>query len=231
MVDLSFSPLGDQAVMIDFGDNIEREKIELILAWYDTLTSKPFPGLVEAVPAYTTLTIYYDPLVVGSQAPYETVKKILTGLKTTVLTAGVNSKRSIEIPVCYEHPFAPDLEYVANYNHLTVDDVIRLHSDRIYHVYFLGFSPGFPFLGEMSTKIVTPRRPSPRLKIPRGSVGIAGKQTGIYPQETPGGWQIIGRTPLSLFDVNDSPPTLLLPGDQVRFIPISTADYVRLEQK
>ena len=133
--------------------------------------------------------------------------------------------RTVSIPVCYGGEFGPDLEYVARHNNLTTDEVIHIHSSGEYLVYMIGFAPGFPFLGGLSPKIATPRRPSPRATIPAGSVGIAGMQTGVYPIETPGGWQLIGRTPQKLFLPNENPPSLLQAGDVVKFCPISFQEY------
>ncbi|MBS4178956.1 5-oxoprolinase subunit PxpB [Lederbergia citrea] len=230
MKNISFTPLGDGAIVIDFGEGIGLEKNELILEWQYAIEANPFPGFIEAVPAYTTLTIFYDPVSVGTDFPYETVKNALQNLPIKNQQTARKAK-IVEIPVCYEEPFALDLAFVAEQNGLTKHEVIQLHSDNVYHVYFLGFAPGFPFLGGMNEKLSTPRRSSPRLKIPGGAVGIAGGQTGIYPLTSPGGWQIIGRTPLQLFDVNANPPTLILPGDQIRFVPISKEDYAAWEEK
>lgn len=127
--------------------------------------------------------------------------------------------------------FAPDLSYVSRFNQLRTDEVIQIHSSNTYHVFFLGFSPGFPFLGGMDKRITTPRRDTPRESISSGSIGIAGAQTGIYPIETPGGWQIIGRTPLSLFNPINTPPTLLKPGDTILFFPISMDEFYSWEDQ
>ena len=140
-------------------------------------------------------------------------------------------KRTIEIPVCYGGEFGPDLSVVAESNGLTEEEVIHIHSNGTYIVYMIGFAPGFPYIGGMPSEIATPRKSSPRLKIPSRSVGIAGSQTGIYPIETPGGWQLIGSTPLKLFSIHHNPPTLLQAGDHVRFKPISYEEYRYLEDR
>lgn len=231
MKDISFSPLGDGAILIDFGDGISLDKNKHILAYHQSIIACPFPGFIEAVPAYTTLTVFYDPVAVGTEYPYKAVKQKLKDITTTApLAAKVNS-RTVDIPVCYEDLFALDLPYVAEYNNMNEQEVIKIHCNNIYHVFFLGFAPGFPFLGGMNKNISTPRKRSPRLKIPRGSVGIAGGQTGIYPLDSPGGWQIIGRTPIKLFDSTSNPPTLLLPGDKIRFVSISKQEYDALEEQ
>lgn len=222
MKNVSITPLGDCAVVIDLGDKVDLEKNQRLLAMKEIIETKPFPGFVETVPAYTTLTIFYDPVY----SSYETVKiellHILQQPQSVTRTAG----KIIEIAVCYEEPFALDLDFVAEHNGLTVEEVVDLHTSPLYNVYFLGFAPGFPFLGGMNKSIAAPRKTSPRLKIPRGSVGIAGSQTGIYPLDSPGGWQIIGRTPLPLFKADAAQPTFILPGDQIRFVPISKEEFI-----
>jgi inhibitor of KinA len=142
-----------------------------------------------------------------------------------------SKQRFVEIPVCYGGEYGPDLEAVAEYHHLSTSEVVEIHSKEEYLVYMIGFAPGFPYLGGMSEEIATPRRHSPRLSIPEGSVGIAGMQTGVYPISTPGGWQLIGRTPLELFCPNENPPTLLQSGDIVKFVPISLEEYQANKEK
>jgi inhibitor of KinA len=177
--------------------------------------------MVEYVPAFTTVTVYYNPLLLS----YKDACSALARIVTDVETAPAVSARTIEIPVCYGGEFGPDLEFVAEHNGLTVDEVVQIHSGGEYLVYMIGFAPGFPYLGGMSVRIQAPRRLSPRLSIPAGTVGIAGMQTGVYPIETPGGWQLIGRTPEELFRPNLSSPSLLQAGDLVRFRPTSRMEY------
>ena len=229
MNQISFSPLGDRAIILDFGPDISLEMNKKILAMRSLIEDNAFPGLVEIAPAYTTLTVFYDPTVIGPPFPYEFVEKLLKRIIHQPMTAVKNKVNKIEIPVCYDQQFAWDLPEVALHNDLSTKQVVELHHQRKYDVYFLGFSPGFPFLGGMDERIAAPRRSSPRLKIPKGAVGIAGHQTGIYPLETPGGWQIIGRTPLPLFDISKEKPTLLQPGDSVHFQPISLEEFFSLE--
>ena len=159
------------------------------------------------------------------------MKTVLSYQKYSLLAHYLKVKRDlrIEVPVCYEGEFAPDLDQVASHCNLSSEEVINLHTAAIYDVYFLGFAPGFPFLGGMDKRLSTPRLESPRLEIPAGSVGIAGEQTGIYPLSTPGGWQLIGHTPVSLVDFNDDSPTLLKPGDRLRFKAISYKEHQALE--
>lgn len=230
MMDAVFTPLGDSAVTIDFGEGISLEKNRKILNLANAINEKPFHGFLEAVPAYSTLTVFYNPVEVGGNDPYE---QVCQQLKER-MNHGIQYKipeRKVCIPVCYDEEFGLDLEEVAKSNGLSVEKVIEIHSSASYHVYFLGFAPGFPFLGGMDPSIATPRKKSPRLKVPAGSVGIAGYQTGIYPIETPGGWQIIGRTPISLFHPDRNPPTFLLPGDEIRFVPITKDVYENWEDQ
>lgn len=224
MKQINFFPLGEAALMMDFGSEINLETNHRILGWKKAIEEAVIPGVIEAVPAYTTLTIFYNP----ETALYERIKKSILQLSPP-FTSSLEKMQVKEIPVCYEEPYALDLQFVADSNGLSIQDVIQIHTSQDYPVYFLGFTPGFPFLGGMDSRIAAPRRSSPRPKIPAGSVGIAGKQTGIYPLSSPGGWQIIGRTPYRLFDQNQHPPTLLQPGDHIRFIAISKEEFQDLE--
>ncbi|WP_371069091.1 5-oxoprolinase subunit PxpB [Sediminibacillus sp. JSM 1682029] len=225
----SFFPLSESSILIDFGEEISIEKNMYIHQLTEVLNAEPFPGFTEAVPAYTTLTVYYDPLAVGSSNPFQYACTRIEHAASTLRPDNSESK-TVELPVCYDQEFALDIEGVANQNGLSVKEVIEKHTGQLYHVYFIGFAPGFPFLGGLDPEIATPRKQSPRRKTPAGSVGIAGKQTGVYPIDTPGGWQIIGRTPRQLLRLNDRNPSLLQPGDKVRFYPISKQEYLRQEE-
>lgn len=222
-------PLGDSAITVQFGDSIDEATHGKVRAFSAYLERHPFPGFVEQVPAFTTLTIYYNPWVLSEQGlynPYTRVTEQLQHMLKVAREYGKSAKpRVVEIPVCYNGSFGPDLEYVARYNKLTPQEVIASHARGKYLVYMIGFAPGFPYLGGMSKKLATPRKQQPRARIPAGTVGIAGNQTGIYPIETPGGWQLIGRTPLRLFDPDRAQPSLLQAGDLVRFVPISEEEY------
>ncbi|TCP23742.1 inhibitor of KinA [Scopulibacillus darangshiensis] len=227
--------MGDSAIMITFGNEIKYDTHKKIKAFMDSLENDPFVGLIECVPAFINLTIFYDPLVVynlykkrnktESMSPYKVVSSIIKKRLQQIDSNQELIHRTVSIPVCYGGEFGPDLEYVARHNNLTTDEVIYIHSNGEYLAYMIGFAPGFPFLGGLSEKIATPRRPSPRTAIPAGSVGIAGAQTGVYPISTPGGWQLIGATPMKLFLPNDNPPSLLQAGDIVTFSPISQDEY------
>lgn len=215
---------------LQFEDSISQDthlRIKAISHYFDTHT---VPGIVEYVPGYTTVTFYYDPWAISEQGkfnPYDQiVERIQQALRQVKLEKASRSE-IIEVPVCYGEEFGPDLEFVAQYTTLTPREVIELHSKGIYLVHMIGFAPGFPYLGGLSKKLTTPRKEHPRKVIPQGSVGIAGNQTGVYPIETPGGWQLIGRTPLKLFDPDRTKPSLLQAGDKIRFVPISAAEYER----
>lgn len=221
-------PLGEIAAVVEFGKRIDYETHVRVMALAERLEKKSFPGMIEYVPAYTTLTVYYDPLIVGKNGQedaYQNVRAMLLDLAKVKVKKRKEPGRVVEIPVCYGGEFGPDLDEVAGSNKLSVEEVIGIHSGGQYLVYMLGFAPGFPYLGGMDERIATPRKATPRQAIPAGSVGIAGAQTGIYPLETPGGWQLIGRTPVSLFDPQREDPCLLRAGDNVRFVPITKEEY------
>ena len=216
--------MGDSALVVWFGEIIDHAVYRRVHSLALQLAQHPIRGMIEYVPAYATVTIYYDPM----QQSFAGAK---VELQTTLLNLrdeSLKDQRTVEIPVCYGGDYGPDLEFVAQHNSLTEEKVVAIHSAADYLVYMIGFAPGFPYLGGMSEQIAAPRRESPRLQIPAGSVGIAGAQTGVYPIETPGGWQLIGRTPLELFRPTEDPPTRLRAGDIVRFRPITSEEFDRL---
>ena len=227
-------PLGDQAVVIELGNKLSSEtyrKVQTVASFFEH--SKP-DWLLDFTPALTTVTLFYDAFFIykhhGHQKlPFDFVCSFIHTELMSLTVDQVQKKRVIEIPVCYGGELGPDLPYVASFNHLTESEVISIHSSRNYTVYMLGFAPGFPYLGGMSERIYTPRKAKPRLSIPARSIGIAGIQTGIYPIQTPGGWQIIGQTPIHLFLPHEDPPTLLKAGDYLRFIPISYEQFLTWE--
>ena len=225
-------------MIVQFADKIDPNTQKNILALIDLLKTSPFPGFLESLPSYTGVAVFYDPALVLSAepasilSPSDRVRQLLEDYIISSKHHQLNVEpETIEIPVCYDWTLGPDLQEVADYNQLTVDDVISIHSKGSYQVYMIGFAPGFPFLGGMSESIATPRKQQPRLEIPAGSVGIAGKQTGVYPMVTPGGWQLIGQTPLKMFDLNRDEPSLLKPGHIVRFRPISLEEYQDLKER
>lgn len=230
--------LSETSMVVQFADTINPDIHLRILTFIDLLTRDPFPGFIECVPSYTGVAIFYKPRDVLANAPTtllspsDLVRQQLEEYtaESAEHSAAV-SQETIEIPVCYDLSLGPDLQEVAEHNSLTIDEVIQIHSEGIYQVYMLGFSPGFPFLGGMDEAIATPRKKQPRLTIPAGSVGIAGKQTGIYPMQTPGGWQLVGQTPFKLFDLNRNEPSLLKPGHLIRFTPISLEEFNELKER
>ena len=235
---MEITPLGDCAVLIRVADNFETapdHALQQVTVARRRLASAKIPGVVEVAPAYTTVALFYDPLkAVAAGAPAEKLfawleKRIREAISGTESVGAESIEVSeVEIPVCYDSEFAFDLDEVARRAGLDRDDVIDLHSGAEYRVHCVGFIGGFPFLGGLPGKINTPRRESPRTEIPAGSVGIGGKQTGIYPIKSPGGWNIIGRTPLRLFNPQRSPPGLLRAGDHVRFRRIGRAEFDQL---
>ncbi len=208
-----FSPAGDSALLVELGDQIDlptNRRLHALADWLHNL-----PGLGEAVPGYATLLVHYSPLHFTYADVLDLVQR---GLSQAAQMAQTTPRR-VDIPVHYGGEDGPDLQFVAHHCGLSPDEVIRRHSQVEYVVYFLGFTPGFPYLGGLDASIAAPRLESPRPRIPAGSVGIAANQTGVYPLESPGGWRIIGRTDVTLFNPLNQPPALLAPGDGVRFIP------------
>lgn len=243
---MEMKPLGDSAILVQFGSEMNQGTHMKVQTMTAHLDAHPFDGLIECVPAFTSVTIFYDPLRIRQTykerrksasslkkeaSPYQIVRSIVEELAAGLEQKTEAKPRMVEIPVCYGGELGPDLEAVAEYHNLLTSDVIDIHSQAEYLVYMIGFAPGFPYLGGMSEKIATPRHASPKLSIAAGSVGIAGKQTGVYPISTPGGWQIIGRTPIDLFQPEQNPPTLLQSGDIVRFKPISLDEYKSYKER
>ncbi|MFC4075292.1 5-oxoprolinase subunit PxpB [Salinithrix halophila] len=224
---LHFQPLGDTGVRVQFGDRIDPAINNQIRRYCRRLKKLSLEGVVEWVPSYTAVTVYYQPYRVR----YGELVRILSELVEEIESDQELESRLVEIPVVYGGRFGPDLEEVARYSGLTPEEVIRIHSQSPYRIYMMGFVPGFPYLGGMSETIAVPRLEKPREKIPAGSVGIAGAQTGVYPLETPGGWRLIGRTPLRLYDPHRHPPMLLAAGDHVQFRPISEEEYSSIEEE
>jgi inhibitor of KinA len=225
MEGLRFFPLGDSALTIEFGNEISVEINRKSVALADRLTKEPFPGFIEAVPAYASTSIFYDIGEIrehfpGFQNSYEAVSSMCQRVVETLSFDVVESSKLVEIPVRFGSDMGPDLEIVAERSGLPLESVIEIFTGKLYRVFMLGFLPGFPYMGEVDERIATTRRHTPRQSVPKGSVGIAGKQTGIYSLDSPGGWQIIGRTNIELFTPTAASPCSLRPGDQVRFVPV-----------
>lgn len=216
-----FLDAGEQCLLVELGDTIEVALNRQVHALCRAVEGAGIPGVQEAVPTYRSVAIYYDPL----STDRETLKDRVRDLHGLMGEETACHPRVIEIPTVYGGEYGPDLEYVARHAALTEDEVIRLHTGPLYHVFMLGFTAGFAYLGGLAERLSVPRLPTPRLKVPAGSVGIAGTQTGVYPRESPGGWRIIGRTRLRLFDASRDVPAMILPGDRVRFVQIEEHEY------
>jgi KipI family sensor histidine kinase inhibitor len=213
-----YLPFGDSALLIEFGEAVSLELNRKVVTLDEAVLKAEILEVEELVPTYRSLLIRYDPVKTTYEQLVFRIKEIEKKLtESTTEVKGIK----ITIPLVYGGEYGPDLNYVARYHGLTEEQVVKLHSEREYRVYMIGFLAGFPYLGEVPDEIATPRLETPRLKVPAGSVGIAEKQTGVYPCEAPGGWQIIGRTPFKLFNPQQQPPALLKPGDTVKFKPIS----------
>lgn len=213
----TIKPNGDSALRVAFKNEISEETNASVLALCRTVEDAAFRGIISCIPAYCTLLIEYDPLILN----YQEAKQLVLSLKVDSLKQRCG--RLVRIPTCYGGEYGPDLGEVAAQTGLTAEEVIRRHTASLCRVYMLGFRPGFPYLGGMDESIAVPRRKTPRTSIAAGSVGIAGKQTGIYPEASPGGWNIIGRTPLKLFSEKNR--SLLQPGDMIQFCAVSSETY------
>ena len=218
-----FLSVGDRALAVEFGDQIDRGLSRAVLRLDRAIRAEPPAGVVETVPSFRSLLVHYDPLTV-SRAELEPAIARLLDRDPGDQAAG----RLWRVPVCYESEFAPDLAEVARLTGLAAADIPALHGSVLYHVYMLGFLPGFPYLGDLPEPLHLPRRADPRLRVPAGSIAIATALTAIYPYESPGGWHLIGATPLRFFDPARTPPALLAPGDAVRFEPIAAEAFAAI---
>ena len=222
-------PLGDAAILVDCGNTISDAVSQAITSWFRRLQADPLPGMIEAVPAYSSLAVHYDPVTVYKVAPagqtaYTWIKEQVEKRMAATIIEEKEEPRLVRVPVCYEMSFAPDIEDLAAHNGISVEELIHVHASVPYRVYMLGFLPGFAYMGPVDERLRAPRKASP-VPVAAGSVGLAGNQTGIYPLPSPGGWCIIGRTPLQMFDVNNETPVLLQAGDQVQFYSISRHEF------
>ena len=220
-----FEPASDQSLLIYFGEKITINAHEPIRKLLHLLDAEPIAGVQNLHPAYCSLLVKFDAL----KWTHEKLEKELREYLARLDKIKLPKPREVEIPVCYGGEYGPDLEEVASLHKITPEQVIKLHSSASYLVYFLGFVPGFAYLGELPEELVMPRLATPRKKVPAGSVGIAGNQTGVYPFETPGGWRLLGRTPVSMFRTDRDGLSLLSIGDRVRFVPIAREQFVELQ--
>ena len=207
-------PLGDSSLLVQFGNEVDIQINQRVHALASLLDASPFKGVIETVPAYTTLLVQYDPLVIS----FTQVRDFLREKISQVEETATQKPKQLEVPVRYGGEYGIDLEAVARHLKLQIEDIIRIHTQRRYTVFMMGFTPGFPYMGKLDERLVMPRLETPRTRVLAGTVAIAGSQTGIYPIASPGGWQLIGWTPLKLFDPNSETPFLFSPGDDVKFI-------------
>ena len=222
----TISPVGDRAISIDFGQVIDPTINRHIRQTIERIKELQLEGIIELVPTYCALLVEYDAMLYS----YSEICNIIEPTLEEGMTNTTNELVTVvEVPTVYGGEFGPDLSFVASHNHLSEDEVISIHSGTDYLVYMLGFIPGFTYLGGMDSRIATPRLSSPRTLIPAGSVGIAGEQTGTYPSDSPGGWQIIGRTPVTMYDMSKAQVALLNAGDYVRYVPIDESEFHRIK--
>lgn len=222
---IRFFPLGESAITVEFGNIISAPLNDRAIALAESIGRSPFPGFVEAVPAYCSATVFYDLVEVRRNFPdfataFDAVRYHLVDAVKDLRAAERPFVDPVEVPVDFGEVAALDLAFVAEINSLTPASVVEIFTSQIYRVYMLGFLPGFTYMGEVDERIAAPRKETPRMAVPRGSVGIAGRQTGIYSLSSPGGWQIIGRTDLEMFTPGEASPSALKAGDLVRFVAI-----------
>ena len=220
-----FLAAGDGALVVELGDSIDPETNRKVHNLLRSVERRSVPGVIDLVPTYRSLLVEFDPI----ETPLEELKSILDQCSNNLDELDEDKRRVVHIPTLYSGEYAPDLPFVAEHAGLTIDEVVSIHSGTDYLVYMMGFTPGFAYLGGLSEKVATPRLETPRTVTPGGSVGIAESQTGVYPVASPGGWRLIGRTPVRLFDPQREPPAVLAAGDYVRFVPLSgEAEYLRI---
>lgn len=217
---------GDSSLLIEFGKEISPEINRKIAATIQLMKEQHIEGVVDMIPAFCSLLINYDPRVIS----YEEIRERMQALVRVDARAGETRKKIFEIPVCYGGEYGPDIANIAEHAGLSEEEVIRIHSSRDYLIYMLGFLPGFTYLGGLDERLHTPRLANPRIRIPAGSVGIGGSQTGIYPLDSPGGWQLMGMTPVKTYDPSRETPILVEAGDYIRFVPVDEAEYLRIKE-
>lgn len=217
---------GDSSLLIEFGKEISPEVNAKITGTVQLLKEQHIEGVLDIIPAFCSLLLNYDPRVIS----YDELKDRMERLVKLDIKTGKQTKKIYEIPVCYGGEYGPDLENIAEHAGLSVEEVIQIHSSKDYLIYMLGFLPGFCYLGGLDERIHTPRLANPRVKINAGSVGIGGSQTGIYPLESPGGWQLMGLTPVKTYDPEREIPILVQAGDYIRFVPIDEQEFIRIKE-
>ena len=213
-----FAPMGDSALMVVAGDNISVEVNEKVHNMISVIKEQDWPGIKEIVPTYSSFVIHFDPFIFS----FDGLITCVADLWDCKEVSGKTKPKTVLIPTLYGSDFGLDIESVSEFTNLPVEEVIRIHSENEYLVYALGFSPGFPYLGGLDSRIHCPRLETPRISVPKGSVAIADSQTGVYPVSSPGGWRLIGQTPVTIFDPDRSHPSIVTPGDYIRFVPIGS---------
>lgn len=226
MQNVKIMTAGDSSILIQFGNSIDPDINARIAATVQLMKEQHIEGVVDIIPAFCSLLINYDPRVISFDEMRTRMEKILS----VEIAAGARKKKVYEIPVCYGGEFGPDLPTIAEHAGLSEQEVIDIHSSTDYLIYMLGFLPGFTYLGGLDERIHTPRLANPRIRIPAGSVGIGGSQTGIYPMDSPGGWQLMGMTPVKTYDPDRETPILVEAGDYIRFVPVDRAEYDRIKE-
>lgn len=226
MQDYKIRVAGDSSILIEYEQKIDPEINHRVAATVQMIREQHIPGLVDMIPTYCSLLINYDPRVIL----YDALVERINGLMKIEVSAGFTRKKIYEIPVCYGGEYGPDLGIVAQHAGISEEEVVKIHSSKDYLIYMLGFLPGFTYLGGLDERIHTPRLPSPRILIPACSVGIGGSQTGIYPLDSPGGWNLIGRTPVKTYDPYRSVPILVEAGDYIRFVPVNEDEFTRISE-
>jgi inhibitor of KinA len=234
-VDYKIFTIGENALTIDFGNTVSADLNDKVLQLTEFIKQNNFKGFIELVPAYSSLTIFYDLIAVRKhfkQFPttFAAVQNFVANALKDLPEIEKRESSLIRVPVCYDKRFAPDLEFVAENAGLSKEEVIKIHTSKIYRVFMIGFLPAFAYMGEIDERIAITRKQAPRTDIEKGSVGIAGKQTGIYPLDSPGGWQIIGQTPFEMFKPENEQISFLKTGDSVQFYPISPDEFSKIKE-
>ena len=219
-------PTGDRALSVEFGNEIDEHINAKLMGFIKLFEEEKIEGIEEFVPSFRAVLIHYNPQILS----YARMVRLVEAILDKNVQEMAHTKRIVQIPVCYEGEYAPDINFVAEHAGLSVDKVIQIHTAKAYLIYMLGFQPGFPYLGGLDERIHTPRLASPRVKINAGSVGIGGTQTGLYPMESPGGWQIIGTTPVRCYNPDKEKAIPYLAGDYIQFVPISQEEYARIKE-